>query len=146
MAGGSLASEGDPGGQECKKITPEAGSPSEFPMPEVRESSGGVLKTTLHACIGTNKIVDQPTGEVRVIHTPTYDGTIPGPTLMLEPGDKLSIDLVNDLPANPKDQRRRCLPARTLHDQFSYAWVDGFAARHFRQSFARYGAGHDEPD
>jgi FtsP/CotA-like multicopper oxidase with cupredoxin domain len=104
-AGGSLASEGDRGGQECKKITSEAGSPSAFPRPEVRESSGGVLKTTLHACIATNKIVDQPTGDVRVIHTPTYEGSIPGPTLIVEPGDKLSIDLVNDLPANPKDQR-----------------------------------------
>jgi FtsP/CotA-like multicopper oxidase with cupredoxin domain len=60
--------------------------------------------------MGTNKIVDQPTGDVRVIETPTYDGTIPGPTLMLKPGDKLSIDLVNDLPANPKDQRRGAFP------------------------------------
>jgi FtsP/CotA-like multicopper oxidase with cupredoxin domain len=45
-----------------------------------------------------------------VIKTPTYEGTIPGPTLMLNPGDKLSIDLVNDLPANPKDQRRGAFP------------------------------------
>ena len=109
MIGGALADEGD-AGVECKIMEPEAGSTSAFPMPEVRESSGGILKTTLHACLGTNKIVDQPTGDTRVIQTPTYDGTIPGPTLIVEPGDKLSIDLINDLPANPTDQRKGAFP------------------------------------
>ena len=109
MAGGALAAEADANGRECAKVA-EPGSPAAFPLPEVRESSGGLLKTTLHVCVGTNKVVDQPSGDVRVIKTPTYDGTIPGPTLMLKPGDKLSIDLINDLPANPKDQRRGAFP------------------------------------
>ncbi len=128
-----------------RKNRARAGSPSAFPLPEVRESSGGILKTTLHACIGTNKIVDQPTGDVRVIQTPTYEGTIPGPTLIVEPGDKLSIDLINDLPANPKDQRRGAFPQGSLHHQLSHPRVDGLAAGHFRQSLAGHGTGHHEP-
>jgi FtsP/CotA-like multicopper oxidase with cupredoxin domain len=78
-------------------------------------SSHGVLRTTLHACIATNKMVDQPGGQTRQIHTPTFEGTIPGPTLSVEPGDRLSILLSNDLPANPKEQRKGAFP----HDQFT---------------------------
>ncbi len=114
IIGGALASEGK-AGVECKKMEPGAGAQSAFPLPEVRESSAGILKTTLHACIGTNQLIDQPTGDVRVIHTPTYEGTIPGPTLVVEPGDKLSIEFVNNLPANPKDQRGGAFP----HDPYT---------------------------
>jgi len=78
-----------------------------FPQPEVRESSGGILTTTLHAQIADNMLMDQFSGDQRVVHTPTYEGTIPGPTLSVQPGDTLSIDLVNDLPANPTVQRGR---------------------------------------
>src|SRR3954471_16336457 len=73
-----------------------ASSAGAFPEPQVRESSDGKLKTTLHACIGRNKVVDQPSGETRVIHTTAYEGTIPGPTLVVKPGDKLVIDLINN--------------------------------------------------
>src|SRR5690242_2602872 len=62
---------------------------SAFPQPEVRQSSSGLLKTTLRASIATNKVVDQPSRKVRTIHTPTFEGTIPGPTLSVKPGDKL---------------------------------------------------------
>ncbi len=34
-------------------------APFTFPQPEVRESSGGMLKTTLHARIADNMMVDQ---------------------------------------------------------------------------------------
>ena len=37
--------------------------------------------------------------------TPTYSGTIPGPTLVLNPGDTLKINHVNNLPPEPADQR-----------------------------------------
>jgi FtsP/CotA-like multicopper oxidase with cupredoxin domain len=81
-----------------------------FPQPEVRHSSHGTLRTTLHARIAENELVDQYTGETRVIHTPTFEGTIPGPTLVVNPGDTLSINLVNDLPPNPPGQRGGAFP------------------------------------
>src|SRR5260370_14594227 len=74
-----------------------------------------MLKTTLHVLIGENPMVDGFSGEHRVIHTPTFEGTIPGPTLSVKPGDTLSIDLVNDLPANPKVQRMGFFP----HDPYT---------------------------
>lgn len=93
----------------------ELPSVSTFPQPEVRESAKGVLKTTLEACIGRNKVVDQPSGETRVLKTTTYEGGIPGPTLVVKPGDRLSIDLTNNLPKNPKGLRTGYFP----HDQYT---------------------------
>ena len=90
-------------------------APFTFPQPEVRESSGGMLQTTLHARIADNMIVDNFSGDHRVVHTPTFEGTIPGPTLSLKPGDTLSINIFNDLPANPKVQRMGFFP----HDPYT---------------------------
>ena len=55
---------------------------SEFPQPEVRQSQHRILETTLHARIADNQMTDQSTGETRTIHTATFEGTIPGPTLV----------------------------------------------------------------
>jgi FtsP/CotA-like multicopper oxidase with cupredoxin domain len=81
-----------------------------FPQPEVRHSSHGTLRTTLHARIAENTLVDQVSGEARQVRTPTYEGTIPGPTLVVQPGDTLAMDLVNDLPPNPEGQRMGFFP------------------------------------
>jgi FtsP/CotA-like multicopper oxidase with cupredoxin domain len=89
--------------------------PSAFPQPPLRRSSGGVLRTTLHARIAENELVDQFTGETRVFRTPTFEGTIPGPTLVVRPGETLSINLVNDLPPNPPVQRKGAFP----HDPYT---------------------------
>ena len=89
--------------------------PFTFPQPEVRESSGGMLQTTLHARIADNMMVDKFSGDHRMVHTPTFEGTIPGPTLSLKPGDTLSIDMVNQLPANPTVQRAGFFP----HDPYT---------------------------
>jgi FtsP/CotA-like multicopper oxidase with cupredoxin domain len=89
---------------------PDRSSRSEFPQPEVRTSRHGRLHTTLHARIADNKLVDQFSGDHRLVHTPTFERTIPAPTLSVKPGDTLSIDLVNDLPANPKVQRKGFFP------------------------------------
>src|SRR5215471_9513699 len=43
-------------------------------------------------------------------HPPTFEGTIPGPTLKVKPGDRLSILLVNDLPFNPANERDNAFP------------------------------------
>jgi FtsP/CotA-like multicopper oxidase with cupredoxin domain len=83
---------------------------SEFPQPEVRQSQHRILETTLHARIADNQMTDQSTGETRTIHTATFEGTIPGPTLVVRPGDTLSINLVNDLPPNPPNQRAGFFP------------------------------------
>lgn len=84
--------------------------PTEFPQPQVRRSSNGRLKTILRAAIADNQVVDQVTGETQVIHTPTYAGSIPGPTLVLKPGDTLGIDFINSLPKNPPNERADRFP------------------------------------
>jgi FtsP/CotA-like multicopper oxidase with cupredoxin domain len=110
-----LAQEDAGSASKCSDASVMATSATGFPQPEIRKSSGGVLQTTLHACIGTNTVVGQPSGETRVIHTTTYEGTIPGPTLVVKPGDRLSIDLINNLPLNPKKQRGSFFP----HDRYT---------------------------
>src|SRR5262249_39157986 len=67
-----------------------------FIEPAVRRSAHGELNTTLrmrHAyeTIGGHRL-----------YVRTYEGTVPGPTLRLKPGDKLRIRLINDLPPNRK--------------------------------------------
>src|SRR5438132_980144 len=120
-SGGSLAGDpdgdrGDRGGRKCRGPISEAGAdPSGFPQPEVRRSRHGVLRTTLHACISTKEMLDEnpvPPTTVK-FHPPTFEGTIPGPTLEVKPGDRLSILLFNDLPANPPDERDNHFP----HDE-----------------------------
>ena len=110
------ADRDDGGGRRCGGLSGEAGMDElEFPQPEVRESHGRVLRTALHACISTNEMLDlnaQPPETVE-IHPPTFEGTIPGPTLKVKPGDKLSILLVNDLPSNPTNERDHAFP----HDE-----------------------------
>ncbi len=95
--------------------TTSAAEPSAFPQPPVRRSSGSVLRTTLHARIGENELVDQISGEIKVFRTPTFEGRILGPTLEVRPGGTLAIDLVNELPPNPVEQRRGAFP----HDPFT---------------------------
>jgi FtsP/CotA-like multicopper oxidase with cupredoxin domain len=63
--------------------------------PEVRRSVNGELRTTLHVRYAYKDI-----GGYR-LSLRSYEGTIPGPTLRVRPGDVLRIRLVNDLPPNP---------------------------------------------
>src|SRR5918992_1513201 len=88
---------------------------SVFPQPELRRSSGGVLQTTLHARIAEHTLVDHVSGETRLIRALTNEGTVPGPTLVVKPGDTLAMDLVNDLPPNPEAQRMGFFP----HDPYT---------------------------
>jgi len=64
---------------------------SYFYEPEVRESGNGFLSTTLRA--STVPTVAQ--GETVI--TSVYEGTFPGPTLRVRPGDFLRVELINDL-------------------------------------------------
>jgi FtsP/CotA-like multicopper oxidase with cupredoxin domain len=87
----------------------------QFPQPKVRRSLGGVLNVPLHTIIAPNLIQDPTTGETRLIETPTYNGTIPGPTLRVKPGDSLQILLINEFPPNPAEQRMGDFP----HDPYT---------------------------
>ncbi|HEU0316728.1 MAG TPA: multicopper oxidase family protein, partial [Solirubrobacteraceae bacterium] len=63
-----------------------------FPEPPMRFSTGGVLDTTLSAAPATIPIDGKP---VQVME---YDGSLPAPTLVLCPGDRLTVHLNNQLP------------------------------------------------
>jgi FtsP/CotA-like multicopper oxidase with cupredoxin domain len=62
-----------------------------FPEPAMRFSLRGQLRTTLHMSTGPVQIAG---GRYT---TETYDGTFPGPTLVICPGDKATVRVVNDL-------------------------------------------------
>lgn len=62
--------------------------------PEVRRSSNGELRTTLQV-----RYTYKDIGGYR-LSLRSYEGTIPGPTLRVQPGDTLRIRLINDLPPN----------------------------------------------
>ncbi|GGR91374.1 hypothetical protein GCM10010269_33120 [Streptomyces humidus] len=68
-----------------------------FPEPETRSSSPdtGRLRTQL-----TVRFTDLEIPDVGRVSTRTYEGTVPGPTLRVHPGDSLEITHVNALPAN----------------------------------------------
>jgi FtsP/CotA-like multicopper oxidase with cupredoxin domain len=83
-----------------------------FPLPQVRASLNGLLRTFLTACISTQQMLDQnqvPPVNV-VFQPPTFEGTIPSPTLSVKPGDKLSLLMTNSLPANPVGERAGAFP------------------------------------
>jgi FtsP/CotA-like multicopper oxidase with cupredoxin domain len=63
-----------------------------FVEPEVRRSANGELNTTLRMQYAYKNI-----GGYR-LYVRTYEGTVPGPTLRLKPGDVLRIKLINDMP------------------------------------------------
>ena len=62
-----------------------------FPEPPIRYSSNGVLDTTLRASVGPVLI------NHRRVTTMNYDGSFPGPTLVICKGDRLIVHLQNDL-------------------------------------------------
>ena len=62
--------------------------------PEVRRSADGELATELRVGYAYADI-----GGYR-LSLRTYEGTIPGPTLRVQPGDILRVTLINDLPPN----------------------------------------------
>ncbi|MGB3829391.1 MAG: multicopper oxidase family protein [Ornithinimicrobium sp.] len=71
------------------RLDPVVGS--EFFEPEVLRSEGGELHVRLEAAMGTHDVAG------RQAKTMGFNGGVPGPTLMLRPGDTLSVELVNGL-------------------------------------------------
>ena len=62
-------------------------------QPDVLRSSGGRLRVTLRAAQGPTRVAG------REATTLSYNGGLPGPTLYLQPGDRLQVRLTNDLDA-----------------------------------------------
>jgi FtsP/CotA-like multicopper oxidase with cupredoxin domain len=62
-----------------------------FPEPPARYSKNGVLDTRLRAALGKVSI------DGRRVTTLNYEGSFPGPTLVICAGDKLTVHLQNDL-------------------------------------------------
>lgn len=84
-------------------------------QPEVRQSVDGVLDTVLEAVVATNTIRDAETGAKKSVETHTYEGKLIGPTLRVNPGDRLHIELINSLPPNPEQVRKGAFP----HDPYT---------------------------
>ncbi|MGC1210950.1 MAG: multicopper oxidase family protein [Micromonospora sp.] len=77
-----------------------SGSPGAVPTgdrfvePTVIASEGGRLQVTLTAAAGRVTIAG------RSVQAMSYNGSVPGPTLRLRPGDRVTLDLVNRLGAS----------------------------------------------
>ena len=92
----------------------------DFPQPLEISSVDGVLNTTFDMHIATNTMEDAGTGELREVHTPTFTGTIPGPTLRVKPGDRMLINMINNFPPNPETQRTGAFPHAPYTTNFHF--------------------------
>lgn len=73
-------------------------APPAFAQPPVlRSGLNGLLDVTLNVQNATNSVNGQ------TINTRTYNGILGGPTLRVRPGDRLRVNLVNQLPPNPDE-------------------------------------------
>ena len=118
--GGSMDMQGHTG-----RGVPRAPYDKNAPLiePEVRRSANGELRTTLHVGYAYKDI-----GGYR-LSLRSYEGTIPGPTLRVKPGDVLRIRLINDLPPNPDPTP-----------------VDMTLPHHFNTTNFHFHGGHVSPD
>ncbi len=90
----------------CRRLEvgsgPEPARPATlvFPQPPELRSAGGVLEATLR--VAETEVELPGTDGPRRVLTRCYNGSVPGPTLRVKPGDRLDLRLVNDLaPAPP---------------------------------------------
>ena len=84
--------------------TPQDGTPmpvttQELVQPELISSVDGALNVEL-----TCAITEVDLGVGHPVMAWTYNGTVPGPTLEVRPGDWLNVHLVNNLPEIPEGQ------------------------------------------
>ena len=79
---------------KCATDVPREISDS-FPTPDVRRSKNGVLETTMRASYEAVELAGKQ------YKTMAYDGSVPGPTLVVCPGDTLIVHLKNDLGDTP---------------------------------------------
>jgi FtsP/CotA-like multicopper oxidase with cupredoxin domain len=114
-------------------LIPAAGPwlPADLVEPEVRQSVDGLLETELLV-----QYAYAATGGYRLF-TRTYEGTVPGPTLRVQPGDTLRIQLINALPPNRSDvlfdqDLPQQLNTTNFHFHGSHVSPDGISDNIFR--------------
>ena len=90
--------------------------------PEIRRAANGEISTALRIGYSYKDI-----GGYR-LSLRTYEGTVPGPTLRVRPGDRLHIDIVNTLPPNPDSTP-----------------VDRMLPHHFNTTNFHFHGGHVDP-
>jgi FtsP/CotA-like multicopper oxidase with cupredoxin domain len=78
-------------------IDPAKDSPP-FIEPESRRSTNGVLQTSLRCAYAYHNVGGYQ------LFLRTYEGSTPGPTLRLQPGETMRIKLINDMPPNRDDE------------------------------------------
>jgi FtsP/CotA-like multicopper oxidase with cupredoxin domain len=99
------------------QVNSAAGSFGPFTKPQLETSSNGVLQTHLRV---VQADVPVP-GSERLERTRCYNGSVPGPTLRLRPGEQLKLKLSNELQAQGehcgKDQinRPHCFNTTNIH-------------------------------
>ena len=86
----------------------------EFPQPETRKSINGSLKSTIEMFLADSEIIDSA-GIKHSLNTPTYEGNLIGPTLRINPGDTIDLNMINNFPPNPPQERMGAFP----HDRFT---------------------------
>lgn len=89
LAGGSSAA-GAPGASDCHKGAPPLLHDG-FPEPPARYSHDGKLDVSLTASLGEVPI------DGKLVKTLSYDGSYPGPTLVICAGDRMTVRFENDL-------------------------------------------------
>jgi FtsP/CotA-like multicopper oxidase with cupredoxin domain len=82
-----------------------------FPEPPVRSSEDGVLETTLRGSYGPVTLDGDE------YETMNYEGSVPGPTLAVCPGDRLVISHENDLGDTPKSWKGAIPPEAHEHGE-----------------------------
>ncbi|KAG5186634.1 Cupredoxin [Tribonema minus] len=100
-----------------------SGSPTEYSaplrQPEKRYSAGGVLNTTLTV---QSTIVEL--GPVSLIGR-SYDGQVPGPTLIIRPGDTVNLELHNRLGVGPAQGADAFIDNAQGHDNYTNIHTHG---------------------
>ncbi|WP_430646746.1 multicopper oxidase domain-containing protein [Agromyces sp. GXS1127] len=91
--GGTGTGTPDPGSAADADADSDEASGEAFREPEVRASSGGRLDVEFTAALATVAVDGR---EVRVLG---FEGGMPGPTLRVRPGDRISVRYRNDLDA-----------------------------------------------
>jgi FtsP/CotA-like multicopper oxidase with cupredoxin domain len=110
---------------------PSPWEPEDLVDPEERRSVDGVLETELHARYTWKD------GGGYQLYMRSYEGTIPGPTLRLQPGDALKIRFHNELPpSRDEDPRDEDLPhhlnSTNFHFHGAHVSPDGISDNVFR--------------
>jgi FtsP/CotA-like multicopper oxidase with cupredoxin domain len=127
------ADHGDHADTDDGALIPAAGpwESADLVEPEVRRSVDGLLETELHV-----RYAYADAGGYRLFMR-TYEETIPGPTLRVQPGDTLRIRLHNELPPNrveaPLDEDLpHLLNTTNFHFHGSHVSPEGISDNIFR--------------